>query len=57
MTIAPDAPTSDTGPNAIVLQDLTAASPGANPWLAAFIVVGALALVSGGMAALRKSRK
>jgi len=48
---------TNTGPNAIVLQDLTAASPGANPWLAAFIVVGALALVSGGMVALRKGKK
>jgi LPXTG-motif cell wall-anchored protein len=46
-----------TGPNAIVLSNLTATSAAANPWLAAFIVVGALALVSGGVVVVRKKRK
>jgi hypothetical protein len=46
-----------TGPTAIELRNLTASSAGANPWLAGAIVVGALALVSGGMVALRKQRK
>ena len=45
-----------TGPTAITLADLTAESSAANPWLPAILVVGALAVVSGGLVVVRRKR-